>query len=56
MKRNDELAALFAAWREDIDSEPFHLVFVPKPRDGVQRSTEIGCSATWPTVHGRDVP
>lgn len=31
---NDELAALFVAWREDIDSEPFDMVFVPQPRSG----------------------
>lgn len=35
----DELAALFAAWREDIDSEPFNTVFVPRPRDGADSST-----------------
>lgn len=34
----DELAALLAAWREDIDSEPFDMVFVPQPRSGATDS------------------
>jgi hypothetical protein len=35
MAGEDDLAQLFDAWRDDIDSEPFPAFAVPAPRYGI---------------------